>query len=111
MEEIPLSLDDISDIVPVDEDDKTTFNVNAVNLEENGGRSPIPYVLPLDIERQQVYGGTQIIQQNEQSMSLEICDIEDGDAALYSETSTLTCGCTNACACLFMQKQRASSKI
>jgi cell surface protein SprA len=76
----PFSLDDVSDIVPVDEDDKTTFNVNAVNLEENGGRSPIPYVLPPDIERQQVYGGTQIIQQNEQSMSLEICDIEDGDA-------------------------------
>ena len=76
----PFSLDDVSDVVPVDEDDKTTFNVNAVNLEENGGRSPIPYVLPPDIERQQVYGGTQIIQQNEQSMSLEICDIEDGDA-------------------------------
>jgi cell surface protein SprA len=41
---------------------------------------PIPYVLPPDIERQLVYGGTQIIQQNEQSMSLEICGLEDGDA-------------------------------
>ena len=76
----PFSLDDIRDNVPIDEDDETSFNVNAVNLEENGGRTPIPYVLPPDIERQLVYGGTQIIQQNEQSMSLEICDIQDGDA-------------------------------
>lgn len=76
----PFTLDDIRENVPIDEDDPTNFNVNAVNLEENGGRSPIPYVLPPDIERQQVYGGTQIIQQNEQSMSLEICELRDGDA-------------------------------
>jgi len=76
----PFSLDDIRENVPIDENDKTDFNVNAVNLEENGGRTPIPYVLPPDIERQQIYGGTQIIQQNEQSMSLEVCGLEDGDA-------------------------------
>ncbi len=76
----PFSLEDVRDNVPIDEDDETAFNVNAVNLEENGGRTPIPYVLPPNIERQLVYGGTQIIQQNEQSMSLEICGIEDGDA-------------------------------
>ena len=76
----PFNLDDVRENVPVDEDDETNFNVNAVNLEENGGRVPIPYVLPPDIERQLVYGGTQIIQQNEQSMSLEICGLEDGDA-------------------------------
>jgi hypothetical protein len=76
----PFTLDDIRENVPVDESDGTTFNVNAVNLEENGGRVPIPYVLPPDIERQKIYGGTQIIQQNEQSMSLEICGLKDGDA-------------------------------
>ena len=76
----PFVLDDIRENVPVDENDGTSFNVNAVNLEENGGRVPIPYVLPPDIERQQVYGGTQIIQQNEQSMSLEVCGLKDGDA-------------------------------
>jgi len=76
----PFTLDDIRENVPIDESDETSFNVNAVNLEENGGRDPIPYVLPPEIERQQVYGGTQIIQQNEQSMSLEVCGLEDGDA-------------------------------
>ena len=76
----PFTLDDVRENVPIDEADATSFNVNAVNLEENGGRVPIPYVLPPDIERQLVYGGTQIIQQNEQSMSLELCDLEDGDA-------------------------------
>ena len=42
----PFNLDDVRENVPVDEDDETNFNVNAVNLEENGGRVPIPYVLP-----------------------------------------------------------------
>ena len=92
----PFVLDDIRENVPVDENDGTSFNVNAVNLEENGGRVPIPYVLPPDIERQQVYGGTQIIQQNEQSMSLEVCGLKDGVPAQYSVTSTLTCGCISA---------------
>ena len=76
----PFSLDDLRENVPIDENDNTSFNVNAVNLEENGGKTPIPYVLPPDIQRQLVYGGTQIVQQNEQSMSLEICGLRDGDA-------------------------------
>ena len=33
--------------IPIDEEDATTFDVSAVNIEENGNRSPVNYVLPL----------------------------------------------------------------
>jgi len=33
-------------MIPVDESVATTFTVNAVNLEENGGRVPVSYRMP-----------------------------------------------------------------
>ena len=38
--------------IPVDDQDETTFDVSAVNIEENGNRSPINYVLPPGIEQE-----------------------------------------------------------
>ena len=58
----------------------TTFNIAAVNVEENAQRSPINYVVPPGITREidpsQVYQR----QMNEQSLVLEVCNLQDGDA-------------------------------
>ncbi len=46
-------------------------NVDAVNIEENSGRQPFNYVLPLDIQREQQLGVFNALQ-NEQSLSLQV---------------------------------------
>jgi cell surface protein SprA len=76
----PFSLDEIREEVPVDPTDNTAFAVNAVNLEENGNRQPIPYVLPPGIDRQVIFGASNLVQQNEQSLALLACNLLDGDA-------------------------------
>ncbi|TNE27565.1 MAG: cell surface protein SprA [Bacteroidetes bacterium] len=70
----------LNENVPIDGDGSTIFNVNAVNLEENGSRDPINYVLPPGIDRQVLFGTTSTVQANEQSLSLYTCGLEDGDA-------------------------------
>ncbi len=69
----------------VDPDGNTTlFDVNALNIEENGGRCPFNYVLPPGIQREQSLGAFPNILQNEQSLSLSVCNLQDGDArAIY----------------------------
>ena len=62
------------------EGDNTTFDISVVNLEENGRRDPINYVLPPGIIRDRVLGSTATQQLNEQSMSFKICDLANGDA-------------------------------
>ena len=54
------------------------FDISAVSLEENSNRFPIPYVLPPGIDREQLFNQTQVQDQNEQSLSLKVCDLEDG---------------------------------
>lgn len=71
------------DPIPVDE--ATVFNSSAVNIEENARRTPIPYVLPPGILRQNTLStnNTNILL-NEQSLSAQICNLKDGEArALY----------------------------
>ncbi len=58
----------------------TTFDVSVVNLEENGNRTPINYVLPPGINQEINIGSTTLQQLNEQSLSLKVCDLSDGDA-------------------------------
>ena len=62
------------------ENEETIFDISVVNLEENGRRDPIHYVLPPGIQREQMLGATTLQQQNEQSISFKICDLQDGDA-------------------------------
>lgn len=65
----------------------TPFDVTVVNLEENGDRTPIRYVLPPGIDREVNVGTTNLQQLNEQSLSLKVCNLEDGDArAAYKNT-------------------------
>lgn len=53
------------------------FDVDAVNIEENSGRTPFNYVLPPDIQREQSLGVFNALQ-NEQSLSLVVRDLCDG---------------------------------
>lgn len=69
------------------DEDESVFDISAVNIEENGQRDPIPYVLPPGVERERNVGTTTVNQQNEQSMVLEVCDLPDGFArAAYKTT-------------------------
>jgi cell surface protein SprA len=69
-------------------DANTTFNLAAVNIEENGSRSPVNYVLPPGIDRQQSAATATIIKLNEQSLSLKVCELQDGGArAAYKITN------------------------
>ncbi len=79
------SLQEPGEYIPEDNVSSTFFNVIAVNIEENGRRQPIPYVLPPGIRREQNLN-TQNINalQNEQSVSVQVCGLQDGDArAIY----------------------------
>lgn len=69
--------------------DETSFNISTVNIEENGSRQPVPYVLPPGIEREEWYTtGSSYIQLNEQSLSLDVDQLASGDArAVYRSTS------------------------
>ncbi len=74
------ALDGTRDRLTNDDQNNTVFEVNAVNIEQNGSRLPVPYVLPPGIDRQVLFGTTSANQQNEQALSLRIINLEDGDA-------------------------------
>ena len=80
-------LSEAGEYIPNDEDGTTTFDVSAVNIEENGNREPINYVLPPGIEQEVDNTTTTFRQQNEQSLVLKVCDLQDGDSrAAYKTT-------------------------
>ena len=67
---------------PSDNFGPTTFNVTAVNIEENSNREPVAYVLPPDIQREVTLGQSQAVNvlQNEQALATTVCNLQDGDA-------------------------------
>lgn len=59
--------------------DNRIIDVQAVNLEENGNRTPIPYVVPPGINRQRNYNNLKTnTLLNEQSLSLHVDRLRDG---------------------------------
>ena len=63
------------------------LDVSAVNIEENGDRTPVNYVMPPGISRVIDPGQPQLRQQNEQAMSLKLEKLAPGDArAVYKNT-------------------------
>lgn len=74
-------------ILPIQ--DEATFDISTVNIEENGQRVPIPYVLPPGIEREINQGTTNLQKLNEQSLVLKVCDLKDGDSRAVYKTSDL----------------------
>ena len=64
--------------------ESTTFVVASVNIEENENRQPIPYVLPPGVDREELMNNNTRVRQNEQSLSLVVCDLEPQDSrAVY----------------------------
>ncbi|MCB0759479.1 MAG: cell surface protein SprA [Flavobacteriales bacterium] len=60
--------------------DQTTFDVAAVNIEENGNRTPVNYVLPPGINQETDIASANLRSLNEQSLELGTCGLRDGDA-------------------------------
>lgn len=59
----------------------TPFNVEAVSIEENDQRNPLPYRTPTEIQRVQTLSNNGVnLLQNEQAMSLVFCDLAKNDA-------------------------------
>jgi cell surface protein SprA len=71
-------------------DNQTEFDVSAVSYQENGTRSPIDYVLPPGINQQQNVQTTNMVLLNEQSLSLRVSNLKDGDArGVYKNINSL----------------------
>ncbi len=69
------------------DDDLTTFNVGAVNIEENGAQQPVNYVMPPGIDRETNVASANLSKLNEQSLLLSVCNLADGKArAAYKNT-------------------------
>jgi len=65
------------------DNNNTNFNIAAVNVEENSEKQPVNYVIPPGIDREinpNPSTGNDLRQLNEQSLSLDICNLNDGDA-------------------------------
>ncbi|HEY0895271.1 MAG TPA: cell surface protein SprA [Sphingobacteriaceae bacterium] len=59
--------------------DNSTLDVTTVNIEENGKRTPIPYVVPPGIERERDFSNFRgDTRQNEQSLALNVKSLRDG---------------------------------
>ena len=66
----------------------TTVDISTVNILENENRIPVNYILPPDIEREQVNNNNTIVRQNEQSMSFRVCDLQPMDyRAVYKNVN------------------------
>ena len=61
------------------EENDGTFEISAVNIENNGTKKPVNYVLPPGITRQIDPQNPQLLQLNEQSMVLKVQDLVNGD--------------------------------
>lgn len=68
--------------IPDDNDGNTIFDISAVNIEENGNREPINYVLPPGLQQETTLAGnsSSLRRLNEQSLVLRVCGLKDGDA-------------------------------
>lgn len=70
---------------------QSVLDVSAVSLESDGKR-PLPginYVIPPGIQRQIDYSTPSLIQLNEQSLDLKICNLNPGDARAVFKNTTL----------------------
>lgn len=82
-----LDLMEEGDYLPAQGGEETSFNVSSLSFEENGNRSPVPYVIPPGIEREQGFGSTNIYYVNEQALTMKVQNLVDGDArAIYKNT-------------------------
>lgn len=83
-----LSMMEGTEMLSTPEYTRGKFEVSSVNIEENGNRYPVNYVLPPDVSRITDPTNPHMIQKNEQSIALKVENLEDGDArAAYKNVS------------------------
>lgn len=66
-----------------------TLEASAVNLEENAEKTPVNYVLPPGISREQDPSQPQLVESNEQALSLVVRNLTSGEAKAVYKTTTL----------------------
>ncbi|GHT74171.1 hypothetical protein AGMMS50262_06600 [Bacteroidia bacterium] len=64
-------------------------SLSTVNIEENGDKVPVNYIMPPGVNRMTDPGQPQLIMQNEQSLSMKIADLSAGDARAIYKSSGL----------------------
>ncbi len=90
-----VSLKDPRVTIPIDPVTNTVFSVSTVNIEENGPPQsgvldrPIPYVMPPNLPREFDPITPGAVQRNEQSLALNVCNLEPGDARGAFKTMNL----------------------
>ncbi len=83
-------IDTTGNLTPLPANSPTSFNVTAVNIEQNNSRQPIPYVSPPGVVRQQELSSNNVnLLLNEQAMSLQICNLAFGDVRGVYKTTNL----------------------
>lgn len=83
-------IDTSGNYVNLPANDPVTVNTLAVNLEENDQREPIRYVTPPGIERQQQLSNNNVqLFLNEQSLSVQVKDLDNGQARGVFKTMNL----------------------
>ena len=66
-----------------------TLEASAVNLEENAEKTPVNYVLPPGISREQDPSQPQLVESNEQALSLVVKNLTSGEAKAVCKNTTL----------------------
>lgn len=66
-----------------------TLDASSVSLEENGEKTPVNYVLPPGIRREQDPSQPQLVEANEQALSLMVKNMSTGEAKAVYKNSTL----------------------
>ena len=66
-----------------------TLDASSVSLEENGEKTPVNYVLPPGIKREQDPSQPQLVEANEQALSLVVKNMSTGEAKAVYRNSTL----------------------
>ena len=66
-----------------------TLDASSVSLEENGEKTPVNYVLPPGIKREQDPSQPQLVEANEQALSLVVKNMSSGEAKAVYKNSTI----------------------
>lgn len=74
-------IDTTGAFVSLPANDPVEVNTLAVNLEENDQRTPVKYIIPPGIERQQQLGSNNVqLAMNEQSLGMQVCGLPFGES-------------------------------
>ncbi len=67
----------------------TEFIVNEVGLQENGEKKPFNYILPKGIKQERIFSTFSNLLQDENSLSLNVCNMPDSCRAMISKLTKL----------------------